>query len=94
MPPQFQLDADRPQPLRVRHARANVGYRHVRAPPGQQFRGCKTAARGAGHRDALPVDAERHHRNFNVVRLNRAKMTATITKRVITFGSLQPINSK
>ncbi len=34
------------------------------------------------------------HRSFNVVRLNNAKMIATITKRVITFGSLQPINSK
>ena len=34
------------------------------------------------------------HRSFSVVRLHNAKMIATITKRVMTFGSLQPINSK
>ena len=36
----------------------------------------------------------RHHRSFSVVRLNSAKMTATIRKRAMTFGSLQPISSK
>ena len=34
------------------------------------------------------------HRNFSVVRLNSAKMIPTMTKREITFGSLQPIASK
>ncbi len=34
------------------------------------------------------------HLSFNVVRLNSAKMMATIRNRVMTFGSLQPISSK
>ena len=34
------------------------------------------------------------HRSFNVVRLNSAKMIATMTKREITFGSLHPDSSK
>jgi hypothetical protein len=33
-------------------------------------------------------------RSFSVARLNSAKMIATMTKRVMTFGSLQPISSK
>ena len=34
------------------------------------------------------------HRSFKVVRLNSAKMIATITNRVMTFGSLHPMSSK
>ena len=36
----------------------------------------------------------RGHRSFSVVRLNNAKMIATMMNRVITLGSLQPISSK
>src|SRR5262245_38552861 len=32
--------------------------------------------------------------SFSVVRLSSAKITPTITKRVMTFGSLQPMSSK
>ena len=59
-----------------------------------------TAARRTRDGDALAPHVElarrtrRHHRSFNVVRLNRAKMMPTITKRVMTFGSLHPISSK
>ena len=41
----------------------------------------------------VPID-DFTHRSFNVVRLKSAKMMATMTKRVITFGSLQPRSSK
>jgi hypothetical protein len=34
------------------------------------------------------------HRSLSVVKLNNAKMIPTMTKREITFGSLQPIASK
>ena len=70
-----------------------VGQRHARAALGEQQRGGDAAARRADHRHVLSPHREAH-RSFNVVRLKSAKMIATIRNRVITFGSLQPINSK
>ena len=35
-----------------------------------------------------------HQRSFSVVKLSNAKIIATITKREITLGSLQPMSSK
>jgi len=44
-----------------------------------------------GHAFSLHLE---RHLSFNVVKLNKAKMIDTMTKRVITLGSLQPISSK
>ena len=63
----------------------------------EQLRRGDTAARRPDDGDALAANGEwaiDRHRSFSVVRLNSAKMIATITNRVMTFGSLQPISSK
>ena len=97
VPAEFELHAGASQPASSSISVAHVGQRDARAAAHQQLRGRNAAACGADDRDALARDGEGamgRHRSFNVVRLNSAKMIATITKRVITFGSLQPINSK
>ena len=72
---------------------ARVAQRDARAAFGEQQRGRDAAARRPNHSDVLSAHRETH-RSFNVVRLNNAKMIATIKNRVMTFGSLQPISSK
>ena len=66
------------------------------AAPHEQDRGGDAAARRADDDDPLARDGEwrRRHRSFSVVREKSAKMIATITKRAMTFGSLQPMSSK
>ena len=69
----------------------------TRAPRARkQFRRGNAAPRRAGDRHSLPLteNPATRHRSFKVVRLNRAKMIATITNRVMTFGSLHPMSSK
>src|SRR5262249_47439287 len=70
----------------------------------EQLRGGDAASRRARDGHAFTSHVERHrpqppsqqpdHRSFSVAKLNSAKMIPTITNRVITFGSLHPINSK
>ena len=50
-------------------------------------------ARGTSTQHVAPI-TQHPYLSFNVVKLNNAKMIATMTNRVITFGSLHPINSK
>ncbi len=79
---------------RIRQLGARVGQRHARAATRQQLRRGKAAARCTRDGHALVLSTEKRHRSFNVARLNSAKMIPMITKRVITFGSLQPLSSK
>jgi hypothetical protein len=41
-----------------------------------------------------PGTVSHSHRNFNVVKLARAKIIANIQKRTMTVGSFQPESSK
>ena len=77
--------------------RPQVGQGHRGAATDQQLRrGHAAPGRPddddalAAHGEAIPVVIA----VSSVVRLNSAKMMATIRKRVMTFGSLQPISSK
>ena len=81
------------QPLGAVEVGFHVGQHHARSTPHQQLRRRDAAPRRSHHHDALPLDTE-HHRSFNVARLHSANTIATIRKRVITFGSLQPTSSK
>ena len=97
----FERDAKGAQPIGVRNLGGDLRQRHTRAAPREQLRSGDAAPRRAGDGDAPVGDVEwrarvslLRHRSFNVARLNSAKMIARITKRVITFGSLQPISSK
>ena len=99
--PQLQLHAESCQRLGFRCLAPRVGKRHVRAPAGEQLRGGQAASRGSRDGDAFAGDVEcqipRHEsvqRSLSVARLNNAKMIPTMTKRVITFGSLHPLSSK
>ena len=76
--------------------RLAIGQGHLRAALGQQMRRSDTTPRRAHDEHALTAHGKVlcRHRSFNVVRLKRAKMMAMIRKRVITFGSSQPLNSK
>src|SRR5262249_56599046 len=109
MAPQFQLDAERLERLNTRNVRLYIRQRNSGAAPGEQLRCGHAASRRAGDRHALaphvkfavhrsPSTDHRSlttdHRSLSVVRLNNAKMIPTITSRVITFGSLQPICSR
>jgi len=93
---ELELDTKLPQRVGPIEVGADVRHRDMRAAAGQQFGGRDAAAGRARDGHALVPDVERHsrHRSFNVANENRPKMIATITNRVITFGSLQPINSK
>ncbi len=93
---QLQRHARGTEPILVVDPIAQVRQRHERAAPHQQLRGSDTATCRADHDDALAAHGERvvTHLSFNVVRLNSAKMIARIRKRVMTFGSLQPMSSK
>ena len=98
---ELELDAERLEAAPRRRHRARTSDSVTRAPRlRQQLGGGDAASRRARDRHALPLDRKRRrsvhapHRSFNVVRLNSAKMIATITKRAMTFGSLQPISSK
>ena len=68
----------------------------TRAAFGEQLRRGHAAPGGAHHQHVFPAHGKSlgRHRSFKVVRLNKAKMIATIRKRVITFGSSQPLSSK
>jgi len=94
---ELEVHAGGAQPILVVEPIAPIAQRHRRAAADEQLRGRNAAPRGAGHRDSLATNGEPsvgRHRSFNVVRLNKAKMIARITNRVITFGSLQPMSSK
>src|SRR5207237_677738 len=94
---ELQLHISCPKPILLVDLRPGVGQRDAGAAAEEQFSRGHTAAGGTDDGDALAGDREgrmRTHRSFNVVRLNRAKMMARITKRVITFGSLHPTSSK
>jgi hypothetical protein len=95
MSAQFQLDACVAQlSSRARvEIGPRIGERDARAALGKQQRGGDAATGRSRHRDVLSAH-RKAHLSFNVVRLKSAKMMATIRNRVITFGSLQPINSK
>jgi hypothetical protein len=86
-------DVQRSQVVAAGHLGARVRQRHGGAATGEQLRGGQPASGCSGDRHPFSVDRE-NHRSFNVVRLNNAKMMATITNLEITFGSLHPINSK
>ena len=85
------------EPLLIVNLLAHIGEGDVGAPAHQQLRGGHTAPRRADDGDAETTHGERlglGHRSFKVVRLNSAKTMAVIRKRVMTFGSLQPVSSK
>ena len=96
VPAELEATPGSPQFRFFRNLRLAIGQRDVRAAARQQMRGGHTAPRGAHHQHLLPAHGEVRcrHRSFNVVRLNSANMIATIRKRVMTFGSSQPLNSK
>ena len=74
-----------------------VGERDRGTASNEQFGGGDSTPGRTDDGDALAAHGERRcgrHLSFNVVRLNSAKMIATMMNRVITFGSLQPISSK
>src|SRR5687768_7642754 len=93
---ELEDDAGRAQRRGFGNLRFAIGERDPGAAAGEQLRGSDTAPGGANHQHLLTAHGKvrYRHRSFNVVRLNRAKMIATIRKRVITFGSSQPLNSK
>jgi len=95
------VHAETRQRLGFRCLAPRVGKRHVRAPAGEQLRGGQPASRRSRDGDAFARDVEcqiprpeSFQRSLSVARLNSAKMTPTITNRVITFGSLHPLSSK
>jgi len=97
MPAKLQLDTCRAEPILIRDLFTDVGERHLRATANEQFGRRDTAPRRPHDGDALARDGERtfgRHLNFKVMRLKSAKMIATITKRVMTLGSLHPTSSK
>ena len=110
VPAELELHAQTAQRLGVGRLGAHLRQRDAGAPARQQLGGGNPAPRRAHHRHAFPFDikltshhpatshesatSHEHHRSFSVVRLNNANTIPTITNRVITFGSLQPINSK
>ena len=85
------------QPGLVGDLRPQVGQGHRGAATDQQLRRRHAAPGRPDDDDALAAHGEaiaRGHRSFKVVRLNSAKTMAVIRKRVMTFGSLQPVSSK
>ena len=109
VPAKLELHAQAAQRLGVGHFGTHLRQRDLRPPARQQLGGGNAAARRAHDRHAFSLDiksrapipararrarATSHHLSFSVVRLNKANTIATMTNRVITFGSLQPINSK
>ena len=106
VPAEVERHAGPAKPIGLRTVRHPVGERHNRAARHEQLRSGASAARGAhhehtpsGHRERRRLrpgrEGRRHgHRSFNVVRLKSANRIATMRKRVITLGSLQPMSSK
>jgi hypothetical protein len=96
MAPELELYSGCPQPVFVIELWLQIGEGDAGASPDQQLRGRHTTPRGTDNGDLLATNREGvgGHRSFRVVRLNNAKMIATIRNRVMTFGSLQPISSK
>ena len=96
VPAKFQRDASLSQTFLVLDRRTHVRERDRGATPDEQLCRGDAAACRAHHDDPLATNGEGRagHRSFNVVRLKSAKMIAMIRKRVMTFGSLQPISSK
>ena len=96
MTTELELDPCLSQSIFFVEVCAHFAERHRRAAPRKQLRRCHTAPRRPDDGDPLATNGELQigHLNFNVVRLNRAKMMARMTNRVMTFGSLHPINSK
>ena len=91
-----ELDAERLQLVAFGQIRLGVDQRHAAALLQDESAGCKAAAAPAHHRHMAPRDVvrDRRHRSLRVVRLNSAQTIAMIRKRVMTFGSLQPMSSK
>ena len=96
MPAELERHTGGAQPLLVLDLLADVGQRDAGAAPDQQLGGGDAAAGRADDDHPLAANGERGvaHRSFSVVRLRSAKMIARIRKRVMTFGSLQPMSSK
>ena len=95
------MRAKRQRDAEVRHLlsavdrRRGVCQRDASAAGDEQRGGGQAAAAAANHRDSSILDAECHrYLNFSVVRLKSAKMIARIRKRVMIFGSCQPMSSK
>ena len=95
MAAELQGDAEAPErrPGAFRRGGARLAHGHPGSAPRGQRRGRQAAASGAGHDDVRSGHRELGHRSFRVVRLNSAKTTASIRKRVMIFGSLQPTSS-
>ena len=94
---ELELHAQTAQRFGLRHLGAHLGQRDPGAAARQQLGGGNAASRRPDDGHAFPHSNPRPsfaHRSFNVVRLNNANMIPTITKRVMTFGSLHPISSK
>ena len=91
-----ELDAERLQFVALGQIRLGVDQRHAAALLQDETAGRKAAAAAAHHRHMAPRDVvrDRRHRSLRVVRLNSAQTIAMIRKRVMTFGSLQPMSSK
>ncbi len=96
MSAELERHTGRPQFRFFRNLRLAIGQRDARTAAREQVRRGHTAPRGAHHQHLLPAHGEvlGRHRSFNVVKLNSAKMIATIRKRVMILGSSQPLNSK
>ncbi len=96
MTAKFERDAGLAQAVGVLDRGPRVGEDDGGAAAHEQFGGGDAAAGGADDHHLLATNGERSraHRSFKVVRLKRAKMIEAIRKRVMTFGSLQPISSK
>ena len=97
MAAELQIHPARAKALLVLETIAQVRQDDGRSAPHEQLRRRHSTARRTDDGDALAADGEwaiDRHLSFNVVRLNNAKMIATMTNRVMTFGSLHPINSK
>ena len=93
---ELELDAGVAQARRRRRRSARVSVSITRAPRRASSSAAAMPLRAAPTTTTRRPSTEnaslpRHHRSFNVVRLNSAKMTARIRKRVMTFGSLQPM---
>ena len=95
MPAKLEVDADLTQPFDLlADVPPHLAEGDARPAAGQQTSGRDTTARGTEHDDVGPAHGELGHRSFNVARLKQANTTATIRNRLITFGSLHPINSQ
>lgn len=109
MTSRFQLDPHRTELVGLVDVASVVGHSNLRTAAHQQLSGGDSTASSPGHcHPPSPHVKTRNphktvtfasfpvvtHRSFKVVRLNKAKMMATMTNRAITFGSLHPLNSK